>query len=186
MKQILDIGCGINKYKGNSDEIVTGLDKANLLSVDILHNMEDFPYPLKSNTYDKIIMHHSLEHVSKVNNIKIIEEIYRLLKPNGLLIVNVPIGHWFTYDPTHQNYVPFWYWKYFETNFPLSFYSFARFKIIEYKLIDLHGITHITDILKPILSWIYNKNPPAAERIITFFCLDAEVKYTLIKLYEEK
>jgi SAM-dependent methyltransferase len=181
----LDIGCGNNKHKGKEYigelqyERVIGLDIADLPSVDVVHNMEEFPYPFSNETFDNVVMHHSLEHVSKENNknIKIIEEIHRLLKPDGILIVDVPIGHWFTYDPTHKNYVGFWYWKYFSTDFPLNYYTTARFKLMECKLIKITCFEKIS----PIFKQIYKMSPTMAERIIGFLHLDAEVQYTLKK-----
>jgi len=173
----LDIGCGNNKHVGKEDEIVKGMDRANLPSVDIIHDMEEFPYPFINESFNKVIMHHVLEHVSKENmkNIKIIEEIHRLLKPDGTLIVDVPIGHWFTYDPTHKNYVGYWYWKYFSTNFPLNYYTTARFNLIECKLVKITCFEKIS----PIFRWIYKISPTVAERIIGVLHLDAEVQYIL-------
>jgi len=175
----LDIGCGNNKHKENFNESVIGLDIADLPSVDIKHNMEEFPYSFEDFTFDKVIMHHSLEHVSKENNknIKIIEEIYRLLEPNGMLIVDVPIGHWFTYDPTHKNYVGYWYWKYFSTDFPLNYYTTARFKLIECKLVKIACFEKIS----PIFRYLYKISPTVTERLIGFLHLDAEVQYILQK-----
>lgn len=181
----LDIGCGNNKHKGKEYpgelqcERVIGLDIVDLPYVNIKHDMESFPYPIEDASFDNVVMHHSLEHVSKENmkNIKIIEEIHRLLKPEGILIVTVPIGHWFTYDPTHKNYVGYWYWKYFSTDFPLNYYTTARFKLIECKLIKISCFEKIS----PIFRHIYKISPTVAERMIGFLHLDAEVQYILKK-----
>lgn len=181
----LDIGCGNNKHKRKEYpktldyERVIGLDIVDLPSVDVVHNMEEFPFPFPDEVFDNVIMHHSLEHVSKENNknIKIIEEVHRLLKPDGTFIVDVPIGHWFTYDPTHKNYVGFWYWKYFSTDFPLNYYTTARFKLVECKLVKIACFEKIS----PIFRRIYKISPTMAERLIGIFHLDAEVQYTLKK-----
>ncbi|NOR48839.1 MAG: methyltransferase domain-containing protein, partial [Methanosarcinaceae archaeon] len=83
--EVLDIGCGNNKYHASANSHVIGMDIVHLPNVDIIHSMESFPYPFSDESFDKVIMQHSLEHVSKENNtnIKIIEEIHRLLKSNG-------------------------------------------------------------------------------------------------------
>lgn len=178
--EILDIGCGTNKYPFGK---VTGMDIVDLLGVDIIHDMESFPYPFESESFDEIIMQHSLEHVSKDNgaNIKIIEEIHRLLKPNGILKVEVPIGQWFLYDPTHKNYVGYWYWKYFSVDFPLNFYSPARFKLVNAELVGLHGLKHI-EVFTYLLNWFYQKTPNGTERLINFVNLDAAIRYDLVKV----
>jgi predicted SAM-dependent methyltransferase len=183
MKFILDIGCGINKYKGKEDEVVIGIDRADTPAVDIVHDMEDFPYPFENQKFDKIVMHHTLEHVSRENmtNIKIIEEIYRLLKPNGILVVDVPIGGWFSYDPTHRNYVCYWYWLYFKPNFPLNYYSTARFEMIDYNVMQLCGVPFV-GMLRPIVARLHKMNPGAIERIISFIKIDAAIQYKLRKV----
>lgn len=176
----LDIGCGNNKYEGNVRETVIGMDKINLTGVNIIHDMEQFPYPFEDKTFNTVIMRHSLEHVSKDNNIRIIEEVHRILSPGGLLSVEVPIGQWFHYDPTHKNYVGYWYWKYFSDNFPLNFYTKARFKLLNAELVGIHGIRYI-DHLTFMFKWLYSRSPEGMERFINFMNLDAAVLYTLRK-----
>lgn len=177
---ILDIGCGNNKYKSSGD-IVIGMDIVRLLDVDIVHDMEVFPYPFHDHFFDKVVMHHSLEHVSKNNNIRIIEEVYRLLKPHGKLIVEVPIGQWYHYDPTHKNYVCIWYWKYFSSTYPLNYYTNARFKLISSELMGIHGIKYI-EYFNSLMNRLYQISPEGMERFINFINLDAATKYTLRRL----
>lgn len=179
--KILDIGCGNNKYSSPTNTVI-GLDIVSTPSVDIVHNMEHFPYPFKSHSFDVITMIHSLEHVSRENqtNIKIIEEIYRLLRPNGILIVQVPLGHAFHYDPTHKNPVPFWYWKYFSHDFALNYYTTARFVLLQSSIISLHGTPGI-HYLTPLFNTLYSLTPPGAERLLSFLHIDMEVRYTLKK-----
>lgn len=184
--KILDIGCGNNKYKGNEEDIVIGMDRAKLINVDVIHDMEKFPYPFEADTFDKVVMQHTLEHVTKENrtNIRIIEEIYRLLHIGGILEVEVPIGQWFHYDPTHKNYVGHWYWSYFSIGFPLNFYSIARFKLVNAKIVGVHGINGI-DTFTFLFDWLYQRNPGGLERIVNFLNIDIAVRYILKKEYEK-
>lgn len=176
----LDIGCGNNKYAGHD---VIGMDAIDLPGVDVIHDMEQFPYPFEDSAFNEVVMRHSLEHVSKHNNanITIIEEVYRILKPKGVFSVEVPIGQWFHYDPTHKNYVGFWYWKYFSLKFPLNYYTHARLKILSAELVGIHGLKHIEQ-LKFIFKWLYKRSPEGMERFINFINLDAAIKYTLMKV----
>jgi SAM-dependent methyltransferase len=180
--KVLDIGCGKNKYK-NELEIVTGMDKVPLPGVDVIHDMEQFPYTFADESFDKVIMQHSLEHVSKENmtNIKIIEEIHRILKPGGMLIVEVPIGQWFHYDPTHKNYVGYWYWKYFSSDFSLNFYTATRLELVKSDLVGIHGLKGI-EHLTTIFNWLYQRTPNGIERFINFMNLDAAIRYELRKV----
>ena len=180
--KILDIGCGNNKYTGPTSSTVIGMDIVSTPSVDLVHDMESFPYPFGPSSFDQVVMTHSLEHVSKENqtNIKIIEEIYRILRPNGLLIVQVPLGHSFNYDPTHKNPVPFWYWKYFSNKFYLNYYTHARFSLISSTLVSLHGLPLVSHLTAPF-NTLYYLTPPGAERLLSFLHIDMEVQYILKK-----
>lgn len=178
MKQILDIGCGNNKYPCS-----LGMDRVKLPSVDIIHDIEDFPYPFINNSFDTIVMQHVLEHVSKENmaNIKIIEEAHRLLRPKGTLIVEIPLGPCFNFDPTHKNYVGYWYWNYFSEDFPLNYYTHARFKLKSAEIVGLHGIPKIEKLTK-LANKAYQITPAGIERLICFLNMDMFVKYTLEKV----
>ena len=44
--------------------------------------------PFKDNTYDVILCNHVLEHIS--DDIKAMQELYRVLKPNGMAILQIP------------------------------------------------------------------------------------------------
>lgn len=179
---ILDIGCGTNKHKDDTQEVI-GMDIIDLPGVDVVWNMEQIPYPFENGKFNKVILQHVLEHVTKENNIniKIIEEVHRLLSKHGSFEVEVPIGNWFRYDPTHKNYVGYWYWKYFSNDFPLNYYAKARFKLVNAELVGIHGLKHI-EKLTSMFNWLYQKSPEGMERFINFINLDAAIKYTLVKV----
>ncbi len=183
MKYILDIGCGNNKYKGNFDDIVMGMDIFDLKPVNVIHNMESFPYPFPSQYFDRIIMKNVIEHISRENmvNIKLMEEVYRLLKPDGIFVASTCNGQMFYDDPNHKNPVYFNYWNFFREDYALNYYSTSRFKMGEHKILSLNGIRYI-NILKPIFSWLYIKNPTSTERILDFLHIDYEVEYILRKV----
>lgn len=96
-KQLLDIGCGTGDFLAhckNKGWNVIGLEPdsdARKIAKEN-HNVEALPldelYQLNENTFDVITMWHVLEHVYNLNDD--IEQIKRLLKPNGKLVVAVP------------------------------------------------------------------------------------------------
>lgn len=82
--KILDIGCGKNKYNPeNRDDQTVGLDKFKLEGVDVVHDLEQFPYPFSDDEFDMVIAYHSLEHVDRF--FELMEEINRILKRGGKL-----------------------------------------------------------------------------------------------------
>ena len=48
-KKILDLGCGRNKVPG-----AIGLDLFPVPGVDVVHDLEAFPYPFENNSFDEI------------------------------------------------------------------------------------------------------------------------------------
>ena len=108
--------------------------------VDVVHDLDVVPYPFESNTVDEIHFYHVLEHLHEP--IKKLEEIYRILKPGGILYMRVPhfssMGG-FT-DITHIR--PFGYLSFdcFEKDHYQHFYTAAQFKILrkEIKYLGLY------------------------------------------------
>lgn len=108
---ILDVGCGdgyylhiltnlgisLNLFGVDIDEV--GLDKArdnlkrniSLRKADLMKRL-----PFKSKTFDKIVMSEVAEHLT--NDLYGLKEVWRILKPGGILILTVP----------NQNYPLFW------------------------------------------------------------------------------
>ena len=59
-------------------------------SADIVHDLEEFPYPIYSNAYEVVYMSHVLEHIRWTETHKVLTELYRILKPGGAVEIFVP------------------------------------------------------------------------------------------------
>jgi len=81
-KLIINLGSGIKKINDN----VVNIDFYPFDNVDIVSDISDLPF--NNNSVDVVINEFVLEHVK--NPKKIVKEIYRVLKPNGLLYLAVP------------------------------------------------------------------------------------------------
>ena len=79
----LEIGSG--PKKGTNGWVTVDL----IRGADIIHDLKK-GIPLPEDSVDKIYASHVLEHVSFKDLIKLLEEIYRVLKKNGKLYVSVP------------------------------------------------------------------------------------------------
>jgi len=79
----IELGCSCNKTSG-----YLGVDMEKLPGVDVVHDLETFPYPFDDNSADEILASHILEHLR--NWREAIAEANRILKPKGLLIIKVP------------------------------------------------------------------------------------------------
>lgn len=98
-KQIkLDIACGQNKKEG-----FTGIDIIKMPGVDIVHNLEKYPWPIKSESVEEINCSHYLEHVS--NLFQFFDEIYRVMSIGAKAHILSPyyssMRAW--QDPTHKH-----------------------------------------------------------------------------------
>jgi ubiquinone/menaquinone biosynthesis C-methylase UbiE len=78
----LEIGCGPKKIKG-----FYGIDLFNYSGVDLVVDV-DKGLPFKDNSIKEIYTSHVLEHVKNFEFV--MEEIYRVCKPNARVIIKVP------------------------------------------------------------------------------------------------
>lgn len=100
----LDIGCGENKNPG-----FVGIDILPLKGVDIVWDMEEFPWPLPDECVLTATASHVLEHINPHKGvfIKFMDEIWRVLKPAAQFAFVVPhaSSHGYQQDPTHCNMI---------------------------------------------------------------------------------
>lgn len=67
------------------------------------HDLNQFPWPWNSNSFDYVEMNHCLEHLQ--DPVRVLESIYRILKPEGKVLIRVP--HHLSHDahaPDHFHY----------------------------------------------------------------------------------
>lgn len=106
---LLDLGCGPYKKDG-----YVGLDNRKLPVVDIVHDIEVFPYPIEDGACEGIRAHHILEHTRPQKTIEVFDELWRIMAVGGHLDISVPYAgsNNFWQDPTHCNgfiEMTFWY-----------------------------------------------------------------------------
>jgi predicted SAM-dependent methyltransferase len=138
----IDIGCGALKKEG-----FIGIDILELPEVDIVHDLNVFPYPIRENEVTEIWMDQVLEHLN--DPLKVIEELYRICQNEASITICVPYFRSFyaTIDPTHKNFFGISWFRYFDPDhyFCKRYqYSKARFKItrIEFDREFKKGLIH--------------------------------------------
>jgi len=113
---LLDIGCGQFKQTG-----FVGMDRRKIPGVDIVHDLEVFPYPLPDESCLTIVGSHIVEHLKPWLMIQFMDELWRITKPNGQLYLSHPysVNEYFVQDPTHCNPCNEATWQYFDHTCPL-------------------------------------------------------------------
>jgi len=139
-KKILELGSGLKPYKGKKEEVVIHLDVKKLPHVEVVHDLNKFPWPFKNNEFDEIIAKNVLEHLNDL--VEVMKEIWRILKPGGIVKIWVP---YFAHpnsvtDPTHKIFFTLHTFDYFDptTDFGEMYsheVSKIRFNIVKKKLI---------------------------------------------------
>lgn len=85
--KILDIGCGKNPfYKDVIAGNIIGFDRFS--SKTVIEGNANNPLPFPDRSFDKIILANSLYYLD--NPFEVIKEVYRILKPRGILFISLP------------------------------------------------------------------------------------------------
>jgi len=116
MKELL-IGCGNDRRKRlhlddppTWDELVT-IDHDPNCGADVVHDLEELPWPFEDNEFDGVHAYEVLEHLGRQGDYKSFfahfTEIYRVLKHGGHLFATVPAWNdiWAWGDPSHTRII---------------------------------------------------------------------------------
>lgn len=88
------------------------------VDVDVVHDLETYPWPFPDECADLLVASHIVEHINpaKFGFIKWMDEAWRILKVGGQMMVSTPyagsMGYW--QDPTHVNGCNEVTWYYFD------------------------------------------------------------------------
>jgi hypothetical protein len=104
-----------------------------LPGVDVVHDLDSYPYPFAADSVDEIHAYHVLEHVPDV--MATMEELWRISKPGATVHIRVPhfTGILAWKDPTHRRSFTSESFGYFGQN-GYSYYTRARFDVMSVSL----------------------------------------------------
>lgn len=98
----LDIACGANKNPG-----FVGIDVRPLDTVDVVHDLEQIPWPLPDECVLTAVASHFVEHINpaRFGFINFMNEVWRVMKIGGQFAISTPHGSssFYIQDPTHIN-----------------------------------------------------------------------------------
>lgn len=82
--KILDLGCGPKTKKPGA----IGLDKRPAPHVDVVHDLNVYPYPFPDNEFDWIEMSHIIEHIDRP--LHLMNEVHRIAKNGATIRIITP------------------------------------------------------------------------------------------------
>jgi len=167
MSKKLDLGCGNRKREG-----AIGIDCNPKTCADVIHDLNVFPYPFEDSSFDEIYADNVLEHLGDL--IKVLEELYRISKPNAIIRVDVPYfrAKWAFIDPTHKHFFTTGSFSYYDPEhihnrlFP---YSNAKFKVEKIVFNERIKEKGFFGVIKRIVKKIANRSPQKYEDHISHF-----------------
>ncbi len=161
---VFDLGCGLKK---RSDAI--GIDRIALAGVDVVADLDRYPLPIASNVADEIVASHVLEHVQDV--IAIMEEIWRICKPEGHVIIRTPhySGRYAWLDVTHRRAFCADSFTYFGQS-TYSYYTKARFEIANQRLVYFmeKPYRRIFSLMAKPVQALLDRHPTFVERFLCY------------------
>ena len=94
----IDLGCGLYKSDG-----FVGVDVMDHPNVDVVHDLNSFPYPFSDSSVEFVRAFHVLEHVDHF--VETIEELWRICEDRAIIEIRCPHASciptmWA--DPTHK------------------------------------------------------------------------------------
>jgi len=142
----LDLGCGSSKQPD-----FIGIDSRKLPGVDVVWDLESFPWPLPSNCAQFVLMSHFWEHVKPWLTLPFMVELHRVCRDGAQVAVAGPYGAESRYvqDPTHCNPSNEATWFYWDNRHPLwGVYQPPVFHVESYELMPVAGMRDFNCLLR--------------------------------------
>lgn len=163
----LNLGCGKDIKKG-----YVNLNFTSSPGIDVVHDLNQIPWPFKDNEFDEVYASHILEHFDDLK--KIMKELKRICKNKAIIIIRAPhfsCGVSFR-DPTHKRLFSYFTFDYFEK----EEYRLPKFKVMKKKMnFTRQSFTFLNRFFNPLI----NLNPALYERFFCWFFSCSEVLFEL-------
>jgi ubiquinone/menaquinone biosynthesis C-methylase UbiE len=178
----LNLGCDRDYREG-----WTNLDFHTNLKCDIVHNLNDFPWPFKDNEFSEIYLGHVLEHLKDIP--RVMNELQRISEKNGRIFIVTPYFNSFNAfrDVTH---ISFFTW---DSLSPFCGFVSSRERknvgylprLFKYNKRELEWANSNKYLIKQFcnfMNWLVNLSPDFVERRIPWWITIEAIKIDLCVL----
>lgn len=175
---MLDLGCGARKRKG-----AVGVDIVHGKDVDIVYDLNQYPYPFADNEFDDILFDNSIGHLNSI--VKTIEEAWRISKPGAKITIKAPYfrSH-FAIDPTLIHLFASHSFSYFDSESDYhKYYKYSTKAFFHVEKVVFDEGYRCSLFYKPILflvKWFANKHPMWYEEYLAHLFPLHDLTYYLI------
>lgn len=172
MGKKLNIGCGSDLREG-----YVNLDSIKQPGVDVIHDLDKFPWPFKDNTFEEVYASHILEHV--VDLVKIMKEIHRISKNGARIIIRGPhFSCGVSYrDPTHKRFFSYFTFEHFCN--PGEYYKRKESGLFRIRNRKLNFTRYAYPFLNKIFNPLINASPGMYERFLCWMLPCSEALFEL-------
>jgi len=136
--RVLNLGCGLVKREfpeaPRASEVI-GIDISRQSNADLHHDLNQFPYPLDTDSFDLIIMQDILEHLDDVP--RVMREVHRIARDGALVRIRTPhySSHYAYNDPTHRQLFGALVLDGFDASRPNSLYGGPWFHFVKRQIL---------------------------------------------------
>ena len=158
-----------------------GVDYNASLDGDVNHDLNQYPYPFDDEVVDKVYIDNCLEHLD--SPLKVMEEIYRILKLGGEVEVIVPYFRSSSafIDPTHVHFFTVNSFAYYDPKSEIyKRYGYTHVKFSVLKIIFHENL--ISGTLKKLVVKFANKHLDIYERYFSHLMPLDEISFHLKKI----
>jgi predicted SAM-dependent methyltransferase len=155
----LNIGCGRKPMAG-----AVNLDISDRVGADVVHDVNQAPWPFAPDTFHEVHAYDVLEHVADVP--AALDEIHRIAKAGAVVHITLPhfsSANAFT-DVTHRHWFGWFSFDPFTTDHALSHYASARFRMRQRR------ISFYSGPVNGVLFRLANRWPAVYERRWAWIC----------------
>lgn len=163
--RVLNVGCGMAKLdfqEALTSTQVIGVDLSRHSQADVIHDLNQIPWPFETGAFDLVIMQDIIEHLIDVP--AAINEVYRILRHGGRVRIRTPhYSSSYAYnDPTHVHFFGTMVFDGFTDGNTNRTYSTSRFRMRVRRII-FPKVWRITGV-----AWLANRFVHRWEQLFAF------------------